>query len=157
MKKLIIIIAAIFLVGVIGGGFAASKIFKGHKGKAADSAKAKADSSAESIKEAEASAPKAHVELDEFLVNLADPQDQHFLKCTVVLEVKGGEEAAKKMEEQKPVIKDAIITAMSRKTFAELLTPNGKRMLKNTIRSEVNLALKTKDVTEVLFTAFAMQ
>jgi flagellar FliL protein len=100
------------------------------------------------------------LELDEFLVNLSDRTEQHYLKVTMVLDmVKSakGEGGEGKTNPEMAPIRDAIITTMSRRSLAELLAPEGKQALKESIIRDVNRALVRDAVTEVYFTSFAMQ
>jgi flagellar FliL protein len=101
------------------------------------------------------------MELDEFLVNLSDTGDPHYLKCTIVLEMaksskpsKGGES---KDDPDTARIRDTIISTLGKRHFNELLAPQGKDQLKASIVHDVNKALGEDRVTEVYFTAFAMQ
>lgn len=103
----------------------------------------------------------APMELDEFIVNLADGSEQHYLKCTLVLEMvksaKSGGGGEGKEDPDAARIRDAIISTMSRRRFTELLSPEGKTQLKEGIIHDVNKVLGKDAVVEVYFTAFAMQ
>lgn len=142
MKKFIILFSILLLLGGIGGLVAS---MSGKSAKAAGKVEEK---------------PKelATLQLDEFLVNLADTNEPHYLKAVVVLEIIGG---AKEVEEIKATstarIRDAIITTMSRRHLRELLTVDGKQALKDSIRKEVNRVLEREAVNQVYFTSIAMQ
>lgn len=144
-KKIVIIIAAILLVGA---GAAIPLVL--HRAPHTTAARPKPKPQTEPV------------EMDEFLINLADLNEQHYLKCTLVLEMvktnnkkSGGEEGDKDPDTAR--IRDAIITTMGRKHFAELLAPEGKQQLKEAIIRDVNKVLGREAVTEVYFTSFAMQ
>lgn len=138
--KLIIIVLVVVLVGA--GAF----LKLGNKGK---------------------SAPKpvelSEWKLEEFVVNLADRNESRYLKVNVVLEVEGapkdggghGGEQASYPEEAK--VRDAIINALSSKKYSELLTEDGKTVLKEEIKTQLNSILKEMKVHDVFFTSFAMQ
>lgn len=97
------------------------------------------------------------VPLNEFLVNLADSDGEHFLRTQIVLSVKGkpGNEALIKGSD--PKVRDAIIGIMTRQRFNQLQTPQGKQVLKVSIEKAVNQVLEKDIVTDVYFTSFAMQ
>lgn len=102
----------------------------------------------------------APVEFDEFLVNLSDTAESHYLKCTLVLEMTKSTKPAQGEEKGDPDtarIRDAIISTMGKRHFSELLAPEGKDQLKASIIRDVNKALGEERVYEVYFTAFAMQ
>ncbi|MCD4813479.1 flagellar basal body-associated FliL family protein [bacterium] len=121
----------------------------------------------------------------EFLVNLADAEISHYLRTTVSLgsltdpvhenpaEKKdggghggghgGGEEAASpkpavfiKIKSQEPVIRDVIISVISTYPMAALVSVNGKKELKETIKLRLEKELETENIS-VYFTAFTLQ
>ncbi len=93
--------------------------------------------------------------LEEFLVNLADPGGEHYLKTTISLGLRK-EVDEKKMEEEFAPIKDAIISVLSSKKQDEISTPEGKEKLKAALKERINKTIGDK-VVEVYFTAFATQ
>ena len=144
-KKVILIAAAVLMLGA-GGGVTWKVSHK--SGKA-------------SVKQKEK--PKTEpMELDEFLVNLADSSESHYLKCTIVLEVipdpKGGGGGGEgKGSPDTAKIRDAVITTMCKRQMSELVPEAGKIRLKEDIIKDVNRAMQRDAVTEVFFTSFAMQ
>ena len=100
--------------------------------------------------------PKELLALDEFVVNLADPQESRYLKVQISLEVIADKES-KKLEEEKPRLRDAVITVISQKKYHQLLTAEGKAQLKEEIKKACNKTLGHKKIHQVLFTDFAMQ
>jgi flagellar basal body-associated protein FliL len=148
MQRIIIIVLAVLLAGGIGGVVASKLNHAPAKG--------------EKVKEVKKEPEKFKtIELDEFIVNLADAQDQHYLKTEVVLEVaddgKGGGEGEDPFKELTPKIRDAMITTMTRRHFEELLTTQGKDDLKDSLKREINRVIGSNMVHEVYFTSFAMQ
>ncbi len=106
--------------------------------------------------------PTSEMALGGFIVNLADANEVRYLKADVVLEVEGNvpvpaEGAGKTAGD--PRVRDAVIQVMSSKSFAELLRPKGKEMLKKDIITAVNQKMKDEDmkVVDVYFSEFAMQ
>lgn len=97
------------------------------------------------------------VALEDFIVNLADLDEQHYLKTTIVLDVEEKPEIEKEIEKLTPKIRDAMITTMSRNRFQALLTPQGKTALKASLKKAANSVLGDDVVHDVYFTSFAMQ
>lgn len=105
--------------------------------------------------------------MEEFVVNLADANESRYLKVNLVLEVEGmpkekGGEGGEGGEGQSPEeakARDAIITVLTKKHYNELLSEEGKNKLKESLKSELDKALKEKKikVEDVYFTSFAMQ
>jgi len=113
------------------------------------------------------SAPAAHAKieaksmmnLDAFLVNLADKESPRFLKATLRLgldDEKLGEELTK---EGVPlaITRDAVISVLSAKTSEQIVTLEGKETLRNEIRTKVNAVLPKGRVTDVFFVDFVVQ
>ena len=109
-----------------------------------------------------------HVELipwklEEFVVNLADKDECHYMKICIVLEVEktgkggggGGEGGSDNPEEAKA--RDAIITVITRKHYNDLLEDDGKEKFKAEMKSALNSILEETKVDTVYFTSFAMQ
>lgn len=142
-KPPMIVLMAVFAVAVLGGAFLM-----------VHTASARAKGKAE-VKKVE----KGPVlTLDEFLVNLSDPGSDHFLKVTVGLEldkVKG--KTPESLKEQAPLIRDAVLTALSSKTRDDLASLKGREKLKAEIKSGVNESLGEEDVHGVYFTNFVTQ
>jgi flagellar basal body-associated protein FliL len=109
----------------------------------------------------------------EFLVNLADVADSHYLRATISLALPmsalagGGAEShgehggkasplTQKLKPQEPVIRDTIIAVISSKQFKELATPAGKNELKEAIRTRLQEQLGLTDLA-IYFTAFTLQ
>lgn len=96
--------------------------------------------------------------LDEFLVNLADPGSDHFLKVTVGLELdKGKGKTPEALKEDTPLIRDAVLSSLSSKTRDQIAPEGGREKLKVEIKKKVNAALGEDDVQGVYFTNFVTQ
>ena len=154
MKKNLMFIVIALVCG--GGGMGATMFLKKPAAQAEEShSKAKKEHPKKNhSEEGEGTA----VPLDDFVVNLADTEEQHYLKATVALEMPGTEEELKEqMKTITPQIRDAILMLMSRRHFRELQSTEGKKSLKEAIKKEVNRVLDDDIVSNVYFTAFAMQ
>lgn len=96
--------------------------------------------------------------LDEFLVNLADPSGDHFLKVTINLELdKDKGKTPDTLKDQVPIIRDAILMSLSSKMRDDISPPAGREQLKDEIKKKVNAALGEADVHDVYFTNFVTQ
>ena len=96
--------------------------------------------------------------LDEFLVNLSDPGNDHFLKVTVGLELdKSKGKTAESLKEDTPLIRDAVLSSLSSKTRDQIGPEGGRGKLKAEIKKRVNEALGEDDVQGIYFTNFVMQ
>jgi flagellar basal body-associated protein FliL len=138
---LILIVVVVLCLGVTA--FAVLKMGKG-SGKAA---KVHADVSA--------------WKLDEFVVNLADPEPR-YLKATLVLEIEG--QVQPKAEGDNPNMdevraKDTIIGVMSKKRYSDLVIASGKEELKDELKAALNPAMREYNikVDKIDFTSFQMQ
>jgi flagellar basal body-associated protein FliL len=93
--------------------------------------------------------------LETFTVNLADADQRGFLRIGMDLglgqAVKAGHEPAV------APVRDAIIEVLSAQTSQDLLTPAGKRQMKEHIRSELQSRVPDLHIEEVYFTEFLVQ
>jgi len=108
-----------------------------------------------------ASAPKYLVHLEGFTVNLADPEETHFLRVTMDLGIDRLPEGA---DREKPAaslpvgrIRDAILSVLTTCKADALLTPEGKAQLKKNLVEALNRAVPEIGVREVYFTEFLVQ
>lgn len=117
------------------------------------------------------------------VVNLADPGGRRFLRATVVVEVapppvasaehaedsahsaEGGAaaespavvELRNAVNQKMPIINDALNSLLTSKTFEQIYTLEGKEMLRNEIKEELNRRLPEFGVITVYFTEFVVQ
>ncbi len=149
-KKLISLILILLLVA---GGGAAYKFLVLDK-KKAETKEKQAEKIIEEIKATENVG--VMFDLGTFVVNLADPDIERYLKVSIVLELK---DQKVQMEAQKrlPEIKDAITTLLLTKRSSEIRTPEGIEFLKEEIAKRVNAILPLGGVKNVYFTEFIIQ
>lgn len=95
-------------------------------------------------------------QLDPFIVNLADAQGQRYLKAVIQFEV-DNPAADGEIQGKLPQIRDEVLMILSNKTFDDISTTAGKRMLKREIVNAVNRYLTSGQVTQVYFTEFVVQ
>jgi len=147
-KKMIVL----GLVGVLllAGGGAAAWFFMGGKND-------------EEVKQAQKSHGEEHadepgpvMELDPFLLNLADRDEIRFLKVSIKLELDRPEEKTD-FQNKVPAIRDALLVLLSSKESQLLRTVNGKRRVREEIMTRVNGVMSKGKISNVFFTDFIIQ
>ncbi len=141
-NNLVLILIAVFVLVIAGGG----GWFYQHQGKTA-----------------QASAPQSEqlhtVHLEGFTVNLADVEENHFLRITIDLGLGHTPKAAKEGESEIPTarVRDAILTVLTAGKADTLITQEGKAQLKAAVLSAIQQRVSELDVREVYFTEFLVQ
>jgi flagellar protein FliL len=146
LRLWIILGAGLLLLGSVG--FLTRSYFFGAKPGATSAGAAKA---VESV--------KSTMNLDSFLVNLADADATRFVKVTFRLgmnEAKLGEELAGDAVVL-AATRDTIISILSTKTSDDMLSTKGKEELRQKIREEVNKVLPKGKILEVYIMDFVVQ
>ncbi len=147
-KKMILII----LVGlvVLGGGGGAAWFLLGDSGKEAEKHEdhAKGEEGHEE--------PGPVMELEPFLLNLADREDLRFLKVSIKLELDRPEDKTD-FTAKVPAIRDTLLVLLSSKESHLLRTVNGKRRIREEIITRVNSVMSRGKVANVFFTDFIIQ
>ena len=97
--------------------------------------------------------------LGEFIVNLADPTESHYLRANVVLELDYGSslKLAEEVEKRLPQIKDIVISSLGSKTSVQLQDPENRESLKQEVKDKINAILNRGQLAKVYFTSFAVQ
>ncbi|MER3475089.1 MAG: hypothetical protein C4335_13955 [Armatimonadota bacterium] len=112
-------------------------------------------------KKEEKTLPEHTVELDEFVVNLAD--GSHYAKVTIALGLEkplgegGGHEGGKMDTKLLAPIRDTVITVLSSKSMSQLVSSEGKEKLKEEMKERLNKLLGDEVVKEVYFTSLTLQ
>ena len=99
------------------------------------------------------------VSFEPFVVNLADPGAQHFLRISVRLIV-ANEEEAKKIEEsqvQLMRLRSGIVDLLTSETSQHIVTQDGKNALKKEIAERAAKIVEPIEVADVLFSDFVVQ
>ena len=139
----------VILLLLVGGGITAWLMLdKGQNAQASKSAKP-------------GSAPKYLAHLEGFTVNLADPEETHFLRVTMDL---GFDRLPDGVDKEKasaalPVgrIRDAILSVLTTCKADTLLTAEGKTALKKNLVDALNKVVPELGVREIYFTEFLVQ
>lgn len=96
------------------------------------------------------------LELEPFLLNLADRDDLRFLKVSIKLELDRAEEHTD-FQQKVPAIRDALLVLLSSKESQLLRTVNGKRRLREEIMTRVNGVMSKGSIANVFLTDFIIQ
>ena len=152
LKLIIIILIALIILG--GGGFAAYMFLfkKPTPPPVTDNATHKAAKVAP-VKKREI---LPQIELDPFIVNLADRNTRRYLKLKVALEL-SNKKLQDEIKKREAEIRDLITMLLSSKTYNDISTFDGKLALKTGIMNRLNAILINGKVTNVFFVDFVVQ
>ena len=104
-------------------------------------------------------APLVH--LEGFTVNLADPEENHFLRVSMDLAVQRVPAPTEKDKPNSglpmPQIRDTILSVLTTSKADDLLTPDGKAKLKKNLIDALNRDNPDLGVREIYFTEFLVQ
>ena len=106
----------------------------------------------------------AVVSIDTFIVNLADPGGNRYLRVTMDLELagkpadkSGGKTAGDELAKRMPQIRDAILMILSTKRYSDISTPEGKTALREEILNAANGLLSSSQISRIYFKEFVIQ
>jgi flagellar FliL protein len=143
-----LLVGAVLLAIAGGGGSAWLMVQRGHASDASRTVESNA-------------APKYLVHLEGFTVNLADPEDTHFLRVTMDLGIDRLPEGVEKQKASTtlPVgrIRDAVLSVLTAGKADALLTQEGKTQLKKNLVEALNHNVPELGVRDVYFTEFLVQ
>lgn len=155
----LIVVGALALLAAGGGGaYAWLKFMAPHKveAKAVESAPAAAKPGEKGQDNAAAAQKMGPImDLDPFIVNLADPETR-FLKITVKLEM-DGPAAKTEATERLPQVRDAILVLLSAKDSPAIKSTAGKMQLRDEILARINSLLAAGQARNAYFTEFVVQ
>jgi flagellar FliL protein len=181
-NKLVLIIVAVLLLGgggayyflVMGKPSGAAAKKKGQEVRGGKDAHAEeeeqedgeAQASEEDDEEEEEEHGDGHGEakgpiMEPFVVNLADSGSRRYLRVSLNLELKKHEESGPLLAARMPQVRDAVLMLLSGKTTDQLLSAEGKAMLREELIDRLNTVLKRKNlkktVKNLYFTEFLIQ
>ena len=92
--------------------------------------------------------------LKEFVINLAGSRSRRVVKAKVEFELPN-ETARREIERRDPQIRDQIILLISSRTYEEIASAEGKKKLKEDLKSTINTTLPDEQkILNVYFTDF---
>ncbi|MDR0467088.1 MAG: flagellar basal body-associated FliL family protein [Deltaproteobacteria bacterium] len=92
--------------------------------------------------------------LPQFVVNLADPAGKRLLKLG--MEVEANADITKELQANDAKVRDAVITLLAGKSFAEVQSPEGKVLLRAEVAARLNQILGAPRIVRVYFTEFVV-
>lgn len=146
MNKLLIVIIALLLLLMITVGVGAFIMLNG---KTAPHRQASVEDGL----------PTQIITLDPITLNLADSGDGRYLRTTVALGVQGVGKVEEFGTKYKPKLMDTLIDVLTRRSYNELHSTEGKEAAKKMLTDTLNDRLRGSgwEVKEVLFTDFVME
>jgi flagellar FliL protein len=163
-KVLLILVGLVLLlVLVMGGGM--FMIYTKLPSASPKAAVPETEAGAEAISEkAKPEEIGAVVSVDTFIVNLADPGGNRYLRVTMDLELVGkpadksaGKTAGDELAKRMPQIRDAILMILSTKRYVDISTPEGKTALREEILNAANGLLASSQISRIYFKEFVIQ
>jgi flagellar FliL protein len=147
-KGKFVIIFGVLVLLLGGGGLAAFFTLRKPPAAGADAAPKQETKAATGI-----------VSFEPFVVNLADPGAQHFLRISVRLIVANEEEAKKIDESQVQLmrLRSGIVDLLTAETSDHIVTQDGKNALKKEISERATKIVEPIEVADVLFSDFVVQ
>jgi flagellar FliL protein len=151
------ILFAILGVLVVAGAVGGFLFFRRHK----------ATRSASASVAVKQSAPIATVDLplDPFVVNLADTGGHSYARIGLTLQLAAPVATGKKEKKEasadasgpRDMVRDTVITTLNQEQSTDLLAPDGKEHLKQTIRSAIAARDPQMKIIDIYFTEFLIQ
>ncbi len=155
-KKLLLIVLLAFLVVVGGAGFFFMSGGESEKkGKSNDShAETEMEADAEHEPDPEFVGPV--IDLEPFVLNLADRDQLRYLKVAIKLQLDRPKEETD-FTNKLPAIRDALLVLLTSKESRSLRTVDGKMLVRDEIGGRVNTIMKKGKIQQVFFTEFIIQ
>ncbi len=112
--------------------------------------------SGESVEEKKEEEVPIYLEMDTFMVNLADPGGKRFLKATIKLRV-SSPHVAEECKLRSFEIRDLVLMILTSKESEEIIKPEDKMILKKQVIEALNRTLRKGQALDVYFTEFLVQ
>lgn len=96
------------------------------------------------------------VTLDPFVVNLADPKGNRYLKMKISLELET-KEAADRATKTTPKLRDIVIMMLTSLSFEEVMTPEGKLRIRDELLERFSRVIRPDKVKNIYFSEFVVQ
>jgi len=150
MNKKWVLMGLLALLVIGGGGTALYKM-------AGDSGATKGrsfEAHAEEEPEMESIGPV--IDMDPFILNLADRDQLRYLKVSIKLQLDRPERETD-FEDKLPAIRDALLVLLTSKEARGLRTVEGKMLVRDEIGGRINSIMKRGKVRQIFFTDFIIQ
>lgn len=110
----------------------------------------------EAKKETEKKAPETIHPVGDLVVNLTDSPDLRYVKISVAVGIQEKVEDAE-IKKFDPLLRDAIISTISHRSFAEMRRAHALEKLKKDLMEAVKGRIPKMEITEIFIEGFAMQ
>jgi len=153
-NKLIIVLIGVLFVLILGMGGGMYMLWTKLAAVSALSANSDADKLAEKNK------PETLgkvIAMDTFIVNLADPGANRYLRITMDLEVTGDKKPEEEITRKTSQLRDAILMILPTKKFSEIVSTEGKTALRDELIGALNSLLSTAKISRIYFKEFVIQ
>ena len=97
------------------------------------------------------------IAMDTFIVNLADPGANRYLRVTMDVEVTGGKTPEEEINRRTSQLRDAILMILPTKKFSDIVSTEGKTALRDELIGALNTLLTTSKVSRIYFKEFVIQ
>lgn len=94
--------------------------------------------------------------LEPFVVNLADPKGKRYLKVKIAIELETIE-ASEKAAKVEPKLRDMVIMMLTSLGFEEVMTPEGKIRIRDELLERFNQIMRPDRIKNIYFTEFVVQ
>jgi len=154
-KKLMLIVLLLVLVAGGGGAFFFMTMGSNdHEKKKGDHQEAGAHAEEEAEPDSEQVGPV--LDLEPFVLNLADRDQLRYLKVSIKLQLDRPEEQTD-YKDKLPAIRDALLVLLTSKESRGLRTVDGKMLVRDEIGGRINAIMKKGKIRQVFFTEFIIQ
>lgn len=94
--------------------------------------------------------------LESFVVNLADDDEQRYLRMSIVIELTN-EEVRQEVTSKLSLIKDCVLKVVPQKKSKDIMPASGRLALSEEVMDNLNLLLKNGSVSNIFFTEYMIQ
>jgi flagellar FliL protein len=153
-NKLVIILIGVLFVLILGMGGGMYMLWTKLAAVSALAVNPENDKQAEKAKPEQAGKVIA---MDTFIVNLADPGANRYLRVTMDVEVTGGKTPEEEITRRTSQLRDAILMILPTKRFSDIISTEGKTALRDELIGALNALLTTSKVSRIYFKEFVIQ
>ncbi len=122
-----------------------------------DSTSAQRAASGNSVAKSRKAEVKSTLPLEPFVVNLADKEEVRYVKATFQLGLEEKSSEAVKDPVSIAAMRDSIISILSAKTSAQIMTTEGKEKLRQEIRARLTAIAPAMKIQEIFIVEFVVQ
>ncbi len=156
MNKKMLVLGLLALLVVVGGGAGFFFMSGGEPQEKGRSADAHAEAELEAEHEPDPRFMGPVIDLEPFVLNLADHDQLRYLKVAIKLQLDRPQDETD-FTIKLPAIRDALLVLLTSKESRSLRTVDGKMLVRDEIGGRVNTIMKKGKIQQVFFTEFIIQ